>query len=99
MAILWRTRGTFGPDDSIDYGTSMELPVIEQRLINHKVAFLGPKPREADPTGQWLMHPVVQVLLEDELTAKFPMPGYYYVPELNSRDAGFLFEPSNPRPR
>ena len=96
MAIVWRSRGTIGPD-SLDAGTSLPLDVIDKRLQNFRIFSHGERPKTMLPQsrGGYYTHVMIEVLDEDPQPRpdRFPRPGFYQVVGLRACDAGFLFEP------
>jgi hypothetical protein len=95
VAIVWRSRGTIGPD-SLDAGTSLPLVIIDKRLKNFRIFCHGESPKTMLPQsrGGYYTHVMIEVL-DDDLQPhleRFPRPGFYQVVGLRACDAGFLFE-------
>jgi hypothetical protein len=72
----------------------LPLKLIDERLSEYKVYFLGAEPMRIQPVTQYFTHVVVQVNGLDNPTDRFGCEGFYRVMDLTVKDAGFLFKPA-----
>jgi hypothetical protein len=93
MATVWKTTGDIGPGSQTD-GTDFPLKLIDERLSQYKVYYLGPEPKRILPISPYFIHVVVQVNGLDNPTDRFGCEGFYRVFDLIVEDAGFLFKPA-----
>ena len=99
MAIVWRSRGTVGPD-SLGAAMSLPLDVIDKRLKDFRIFGHGERLKTMLPQSrEYYVHVMIEVTDDDPHPRpdRFPRPGFYQVVGLRACDAGFLFAPPNRR--
>jgi hypothetical protein len=90
MATVYRTTGAL---DGSDPGQSISLPMVETRLTQHQVVFIGDHPRGISPATTNFTHVVISVSPLDTKTEKFQKDGFYLVTGLHAERSAFLTAP------
>ena len=92
MATIWKSRGAAGSDSALA-GTDMPLAVIDERMGEYRLRYLGEQPRPAGPASSRLLEIVIEVSGFDETTWRFPRRGFYQVLGFNMEQARSLCAP------
>lgn len=91
MATIWKSHGSAGSESVVD-GTDMPLAVIDERVGDYRLRYLGEQPRPVALPGSWHIEIVIEVSGFDETTWRFPRRGFYQVIGFNMNQALCLFE-------